>query len=43
MTYHRSDCGPTFGGGNDIYICDNSNMNNYSYADICHTYINSNY
>ncbi len=42
MTYHSSFYGPVFGGGNDIYICDNGNKNN-SAANICHTYLNSKY
>ncbi len=42
MTCHCSSYGPRFGGGADIIICDNSNINN-SWANICDTQINSKY
>jgi hypothetical protein len=30
--------GPTFGGGNDIYVSDNSNKNSNSYSNFVHSY-----
>ncbi len=30
--YHKSDCGPTFGGGHDIHLANASNANNSSYT-----------
>lgn len=30
--YCSSTCGPTFGGGHDLHICDNSNARNNSYV-----------
>ena len=41
--YHHQSYGPTFGGGNDIYISDRADKNNSSYGNICHTYKNINY
>ena len=32
--YASSSYGPTFGGGHDFYISDQSNINNYSYSNI---------
>ena len=40
---YNASYGPTFGGGHDINIKDKSNLDNSSYANISHTYINSNY
>ena len=37
---HNSGSGPSFGGGADLYICDKSNTNNNSYANINTTYKN---
>ena len=31
-------CGPTFGGGHDIYIADNANQNTNSYTDFGTSY-----
>ena len=31
--YRGSSCGPTFGGGHDIYIADNANQNPNSYTN----------
>ena len=36
-TYNYYGCGPTFGGGHDIYIADNARYNSYSYFN-CHSY-----
>eukprot|EP01091_Cochliopodium_minus_P005578 TRINITY_DN15484_c0_g1_i1.p1 TRINITY_DN15484_c0_g1~~TRINITY_DN15484_c0_g1_i1.p1 ORF type:complete len:384 (-),score=79.88 TRINITY_DN15484_c0_g1_i1:71-1222(-) len=33
-----SNYGPTFGGGNDIYISDNCNSNSNSYSNLGHSY-----
>ena len=41
--YHNNSYGPRFGGGHDIIIYDNSNTNKNSYANIGHTYKNSNF
>ena len=38
-----SNYGPTFGGGHDIYICDNSNTSNSSNSYAGHTYNNVTY
>ena len=35
--YCHSDCGPTYGGGNDLLICNAPNSNN------CSTYLNFTY
>ena len=34
--YRDQGYGPTFGGGWDIYISDNSNINKYSYTYLSH-------
>jgi gas vesicle protein len=34
-------CGPTFGGGHDLYVCDNSQLNAVSYANFPHSYIDT--
>jgi len=36
--YHRSDYGPTFGGGHDIYVSNNALSNSASYTYCGHTY-----
>jgi len=36
--YCHSSYGPTFGGGHDIYIANNSNQNSTSYSNLCHSY-----
>jgi len=36
--YCSSNHGPTFGGGHDIYICDNCNIDNSNYSNGNHTY-----
>jgi len=36
--YTHPSYGPTFGGGNDIYISDNCNANNFSYSSSNSTY-----
>ena len=36
--YRGSSCGPTFGGGHDIYIADNANQNTNSYTDFGTSY-----
>ena len=33
-----SGYGPTFGGGHDFYIANNSNQNSTSYSNLCHSY-----
>ncbi|KAL0207886.1 hypothetical protein P9112_010473 [Eukaryota sp. TZLM1-RC] len=33
-----SGCGPRFGGGSDLYLCDNCNSNNSSYSNCGSTY-----
>ena len=38
-----SSCGPTFGGGNDIYISSNSNTNSRNYRNFGHTYKHPDY
>ncbi len=43
MINHSNNYGPVFGGGCDIVICDNSNINSNNWANICHTYLNSKY
>jgi hypothetical protein len=37
-TYNGANYGPTFGGGHDLYICDNSNVQNQSYTNLGHSY-----
>lgn len=39
--YSSYNHGPIFGGGNDLIITDNCNVNNHSYANFPHSY-NSN-
>jgi hypothetical protein len=34
----RSDCGPTFGGGADLFICNNANTTAVSYSKLGHSY-----
>lgn len=41
--FHYSNYGPAFGEGCDLKICDKSNVNNGSVAEIHHTYKNSKY
>jgi len=36
--YFNSSYGPTFGGGHDIHICDNPNLNSNSYSNFPTTY-----
>ncbi len=36
--YASQYAGPSFGGGNDIYICDNSNIQSSSYSYFCTSY-----
>ena len=36
--YCGSNYGPTFGGGHDLYISDNANINANSHINIGHTY-----
>jgi hypothetical protein len=36
--YGNSSYGPTFGGGHDIFICNESNTNGGSYSNIGHSY-----
>ena len=38
--YCRADYGPTFGGGHDIHICDNSNTTQSSYSYFYYSYKN---
>jgi hypothetical protein len=33
--------GPTFGGGNDLYVCDNSQTTTVSYSNFPHSYIDT--
>ena len=33
-----SSCGPTFGGGHDLFISNDSHTNQHSYTDFGHTY-----
>ena len=37
---NHSLCGPTVGGGLDLYICDQSNIIDKSYANIGYSYCN---
>jgi len=39
--YDRDDYGPTFGGGHDFNIANNSNSNNTSYSNFPHSYNDS--
>lgn len=41
--YGSNDLGASFGGGHDFTIGDKANINNKSYANICHTYTNAKY
>ena len=41
--FHNSNYGPLFGGGSDLRICDNSNVNDSSFANINYTYKNAKY
>jgi len=34
-------CGPTFGGGNDLHVCDNSQTKTHSYCNFPHSYIDT--
>lgn len=36
--YHKSDYGPTFGSGFDIYICNSANSLSTSYSKIGYSY-----
>ena len=36
--YCNSGYGPTFGGGHDLYISDNPQVNQSSYSNCCYTY-----
>jgi len=36
--YHGGSCGPAFGGGYDIHVCDNANSNLSSYTNVGNTY-----
>jgi hypothetical protein len=36
--YFNSAYGPTFGGGHDIYVCDNANVRAGSYSNLGHSY-----
>jgi len=36
--YNDSSCGPTFGGGHDFYISNQSNQNSISYTNLGHSY-----
>ena len=38
LIYCRSDYGPTFGGGHDLYIANNCNSNSSSHANFPNTY-----
>lgn len=40
--YTGANYGPTFGGGHDIYISDNSNGNTSSYSNLGHGYTSAN-
>ena len=37
-TYGHTDYGPTFGGGHDLYLCNQSNINTGSYSNFGHSY-----
>lgn len=37
------DCGPIFGNGFDLYLCDNANTAKQSFANINYTYFNDKY
>jgi len=36
--YDGSNYGPTFGGGHDLYLCDNCNIYNSNYSNLGHSY-----
>jgi hypothetical protein len=36
--YCRSDCGPTFGGGNDLHISNSSNSTASCHSKLGHSY-----
>jgi len=36
--YGGTSYGPTFGGGHDLYLCDNCNSTNSSYSNLGYTY-----
>jgi len=36
--YDGSNYGPTWGGGHDLYLCDNCNTTNSSYTNLGYTY-----
>ena len=36
--YCKNKCGPSFGGGHDIYLCDNSNTIESSYSNLYYSY-----
>jgi hypothetical protein len=38
FSVHHSSAGPTFGGGHDIFISDNSNQNTNSYTNLNHSF-----
>jgi hypothetical protein len=38
-----SEYGPTFGGGADLFICNDSNTSNESYSNLGHSYKHPNY
>ena len=37
---NKSSYGPIFGAGHDLYICDQSNIYNDSYANVGYSYCN---
>jgi len=39
--YDSLDCGPTFGGGHDFYIANDSNLNYNSYSNFLHSFENN--
>jgi len=41
--YANEACGPTFSGGHDLFICDNSNSANGSYSCLGKSYKHPNY
>ena len=36
--YSESNCGPTFGGGYDLFISSDSNQNTISYSNLGHSF-----
>ncbi len=36
--YDDAGCGPSFGGGHDLHVCDNCNSQNSSYSNLGHGY-----